>query len=227
MTVGFGRACRATLLAAALLLQSACTGQLLTSNQPSPETYRLGASSTTTMDATAASPVAPALALAVARPRASPALDTERIAVIPAASRFDYYADVRWAEAAPQMLQQGLVAALQASGRFAGVFAAPARVPTELLLDVELRHFEAVASGEGAAPAVHVQLQVSVVDTRRAERVTSFLGDARVVATQNRRSAIIAAFDRATAQVVAETVARVGEAVSALPATPAQPIPAQ
>ena len=50
------------------------------------------------------------LALAVARPRAATALDTDRIAVVAAGSRFDYFSGVRWAEAAPQMLQRKLVA---------------------------------------------------------------------------------------------------------------------
>jgi cholesterol transport system auxiliary component len=150
----------------------------------------------------------------VVRPRTSTALDTDRIAVVPGPSRFEYYTDVRWAEAAPQMVQQNLVAALEASGRFGGVFAAPARAPSELMLDLELRHFEARAAAGGDTPVVHVQLQASLVDARRAERVTSFVSEARVPIGDDRRAAIIAAFEQASAQVTADVVARAGEAAA-------------
>jgi ABC-type uncharacterized transport system auxiliary subunit len=159
----------------------------------------------------------PTLGLTVARPRAAPALDSERIALVASGNRFDYYAGVRWAEAAPEMLQQNLVAALARSGRFAGVFAAPARVPSELMLDVELRRFEADGSA-GGAPVVHVVLQASLVDARTARRVASFTSEATAAAEGDRRAAIIAAFDRASAQAVNDVVARVGEAVAQLPA---------
>lgn len=194
----------------AVSLQAGCASSFLESNVPAPESYRLGAASPVAGSTAQQPPVG--LALTVARPRASAALDTDRIAVVPAPSRFDYYSDVRWAEPAPQMVQHGLVAAVESSRRFAGVFAAPARVPAELMLDVELRHFEAVAAADDAAPVVHVQLQVNLVDARRGTRVTSFVSEARVPATQNRRSAIVAAFEEANARVVADVVTRISDA---------------
>jgi ABC-type uncharacterized transport system auxiliary subunit len=115
------------------------------------------------------------------------------------------------------MLQQNLVAALQASGRFAGVLAAPARTPVELMLDVELRSFEAMGTSPDAAPTVHVQVQASLVDTRRALRAASFVSEARVAAGANRRAEIVAAFERANAQVVADVVQQVTAAVANLP----------
>jgi cholesterol transport system auxiliary component len=211
--------CIAPLLVAAVL-QTGCASNWLESSVPAPETYRIGPVSQALGEVTG-EPRAIGLALTVARPRASTAIDTDRIAVVPAPSRFDYYSDVRWAEAAPQMLQQNLVAALATSNRFAGVFAAPARVPAELMLDVELRHFEAVTTAGEATPAAHVQLQVSLVDSRRTMRVTSFVSEARVTAAQNRRSDIVAAFEAASARVVADVVTRVSEAASGLEAQPA------
>jgi cholesterol transport system auxiliary component len=205
---------RPWLVATALLLQAGCTSNLLTSKVPAPETYRLGAPTATPAPASPASR-ASGLALTVARPRASTALETDRIAVVPGPSRFDYYADVRWAEPAPQMLQQNLVAALEASGRYVGVFAAPARVPAELLLDVELRHFEAVAASADSTPAAFVQVQANLVDSRRAVRMTSFVSEARVLAADNRRRSVVAAFEEANARVLADVVTRVGAAAAA------------
>jgi len=207
------------------LLLGGCAGNLLQSDAPAPDTFRLGVAATaaSTDSATSASS---GLALMVARPRAATAIDTDRIAVRSAGNRFDYYSAARWAESAPQMLQQNLVSSLAATAQFGGgVMTAPARVPTELLLDVELRRFEAVTTGADAAspdaaPVVHVQVQVSLVDSRRAARVMSFVSEAAVPASGNRLSAVVAAFDRANAQVVQDIVARVQSAAATLPANP-------
>lgn len=198
---------------------TACGGGLLQSDAPVATTYRLAPHAAEAQNV-AVSP----LALVVQRPRAPAAIDTDRIAVGAAGNRFDYYSAARWAEPAPQMLQQQLVGALSATGQFGGgVYAAPARVPAELTLDVELRRFEAVTSGAdsadaAAAPVAHVQAQVSLVDARRGTRITSFVADAAVAANANRQSAVIAAFDAANAQVIAEAVAKVQAAVATLPA---------
>jgi cholesterol transport system auxiliary component len=208
------------------LLLGGCAGSLLQSDAEPPDTFRLGVAAGTDAVTASTVPAPSALAIAVARPRAAAAIDTDRIAVQYAGNRFDYYSAARWAESAPQMLQQNLVSALAATARFGGgVMTAPARAPTELLLDVELRRFEAATTGtdaasSGAAPVVHVQVQVSLVDSRRAARVTSFVSEAAVPASGNRLGAVVAAFDRANAQVVRDIAARVQVAAAALPGKP-------
>jgi cholesterol transport system auxiliary component len=199
---------------------AACVGGLLESDHPAPETYRLAAPAAAGNGAPA-SPVTNSanVAIVVGRLRAPSSLDTDRIAVVEPGRRFDYYSGVRWSEPAPQMMQQNLVTALTDSGRFAGVYASPSRVPAELLLDVELRRFEADTAAAGP-PVAHVQVQASLVDGRRAGRVASFVSDAAVAAAANRRVDIIDAFDRASAQVIADVVTRVGAASAELPATP-------
>jgi cholesterol transport system auxiliary component len=222
---GSGRIARAAVATLVAIAAQGCVGNLLESDAPVAETYRLGhdvaapagqAPPATADPASTGALPPPSLALVVARPRSPSALDTNRIAIEPGGSRFDYYAGVRWAEPAPQMLQQNLVTALEASGRFAGVLAAPARSPVELMLDLELRHFEATAQSLDAAPTVHVQVQASLVDSRRAVRVTSFVSEARVTATENRRPAIIEAFESASARVVDDVVRRVDAAAATL-----------
>jgi cholesterol transport system auxiliary component len=198
---------------------TACTGSLLQSDAPVADTYRLTAVPLGAVQTVAAAP----LAIVVQRPRAAAALDTDRIAVGAAGNRFEYYSAAAWAEPAPQMVQQQIVSALSATGQFGGgVFAAPARVPAELSLDLELRRFEAVARGAdasaaSAAPVVHVQMQASLVDTRRGVRVTSFVAEAAVPADANRLAAVVAAFERASAQVVGEVVSKVQAAAGSVP----------
>ena len=183
---------RVTLMLAAALACSACSGGLLKSDIEAPDVYRLSA----TEVQHGGQPLE--LALAVARPQAPAALDTDRLAVVKPGLGFDYFAGLRWAEPAPSMLQQLLVQALAADGRFATTVAAPSRVPTELLLDLELRRFEAVDGGEGHAPRVDVEIQASLVDLRHGRRVASFSAAASATAGERRRQAVIGAFQQAT-----------------------------
>jgi cholesterol transport system auxiliary component len=194
------------LIAAALC--TGCIGSLLESSNEAPEVYRL-----TGGELQGRGDPLP-LALAVAPPRAAASLDTERIAVIQPDSRFDYFSGVRWAESAPQMLQQLLVRALAADGRFATVVAAPSRVPADFALDVELRRFEAVYDGEAAMPLVRVEMQVTLVDARKAQRLASFVVRTESKASANRQVAVFESFERATAEALQTTVSRLREATN-------------
>jgi cholesterol transport system auxiliary component len=192
-------------------LYAGCAGSMLSSNEEPPEIYRLDA------------PVLPAagdtlpLALGVARPRAAASLDTERVAVARPGGSFDYVAGMRWADAAPQMVQQLLVQAFTADGRFAATVASPSRVPTDLLLDVELRRFEAVYAEDGAAPRVRVEMQATLVDGRKGTRLTSFVAASEAVAERNRQTDVVAAFGVATGQALATVVERVREGTAVIP----------
>jgi len=195
----------ATMLLAAVLC-TGCVGSLLESGNEAPEIYRLAGVGLPDRG----EPLP--LALAVAPPRAAASLDTERIAVIQPDSRFDYFTGLRWAESAPQMLQQLLVRALVDDGRFATVVAAPSRVPADLTLDVELRSFEAVYTGDAGVPVVRVEMQVTLVDARKAKRLASFVVRTDSRAADNRRTAVLESFERAAAEALQETVVRLREA---------------
>lgn len=195
----------ATVLAGAWLC-TACVGSMLKSDVEAPDLYRL--SGPTAATAGARLP----LAIAVARPVAASSLDTERIALVKPDHGFDYLAGVRWADPAPQMVQQLLVSALGADGGFATAVAAPSRVPTDLLVDVELRHFEAVYGDVDSAPRVRVELHANLVDPRKGARVASFDSSFEVAAARNDRRAVIAAFEQATDQAVQDVATRVREA---------------
>jgi cholesterol transport system auxiliary component len=198
-------------LAVALLawLCAGCLGSALQSDAEAPDLFRLSAPA-------AAAGVPLPLAVGVARPRAPASLDTERIAIVGPGSTFDYYAGARWADPAPQMVQQLLVSALAAQGGFAAAVAAPSRVPTDLLLDLELRHFEAVYADGGGPPNVRVSLQASLVDTRKGTRLATFASESEATASQNTRAAVVEAFDRAAGQAILDVAARARAAAAGL-----------
>jgi cholesterol transport system auxiliary component len=178
------------------LVSAGCAGSLLGPSGDAADIYRLEVA------AVAGGAERLPLALGVARPRAAASLDTDRIAVVQPDSRFDQFAGMRWSEPAPQMLQALIVRALQTDGRYEVIVATPSRVPADLLLDVELRRFEAVYAPGVEAPTVRVEFQATLVDPRRARRVSSIVASSEAVAGSNRRSAVIEAFERATAESV-------------------------
>ena len=200
----------ATLLAAVSLC-TACVGDALRSDADAPDRYRL--------EGPAVEPGGTGLplAIAIARPRAPSSLDTDRIAVTTPGHGFDYLAGARWADPAPQMIQQFLVGALTAEAHFATAVAAPSRVPADLLLDVELGRFEATYSNVDAPPTVVVEFGVNLVDARRGLRVASFRSAASVAAARNDRAAVVAAFEQATEQAVRDAVARIAAAATPKP----------
>jgi cholesterol transport system auxiliary component len=196
------------MFAALLLATLACTGcagSLLESRNEAPEVYRL---------------VGPALAdggqrlplvLGIAPLRAAASLDTARIAVVEPDSRFDSFAGMRWSDAAPEMLGQLIVRSVAADGRFATVVATPSRVPADLLLDVELRRFEAVYVTGIEVPRVIVEMQVTLIDNRRARSLVSFVQSASATAAANGQVAVLAAFEQATAEALVSITTRIRE----------------
>ena len=187
---------RAVLALSLALACTGCAGSLLGPTGEAPEVYRLELA-----DAAGGAARLP-LALGVARPRAAISLDTERIAVVQPDSRFDYFTGVRWSEPAPQMLQALVVRVLQSDGRYEVVVAAPSRVPADLLLDLELRRFEAVYAPGAGAPSVRVEIQATLVDPRQVRRVSSFVASSELPAASNSRGAVLEAFERATGEAV-------------------------
>jgi cholesterol transport system auxiliary component len=193
---------RIVLVLLATLAGSGCVGKALQSDHEIPTVVSLRVP--------AVQPGGAALpgAIAVARPRAPSSLDTERVAVRQPDLGFDYYLGLNWSEPAPEMLQRLLVATLAADGRFAATYAAPARVPAEYLLDVELRRFEAEYAEPEAAPTVRVEAQFTLMASVGRKRLASFTLEAREVALQNRQGAIVAAFDRAVGRMLQEAALR-------------------
>lgn len=187
---------RRALVVALALACGGCAGSLLGPSGEVPETYRLDVA-----DVGGGAAQLP-LALGVTRPRAARSLDSERIAVVQPDNRFDHFAGMRWSEPAPQMLQALIVRLLQSDGRYEVVVAAPNRVPVDVLLELELRRFEAVYAAGAEAPSVRVELQATLVDPRRARRVSSIVAASEVDASGNRREAVLDAYQRATAEAV-------------------------
>ena len=195
---------RQRLAMASLLLLTGCSGGLK-SNLPAAQVYLLRPPGA----APAAAPAVPAVAsLQVMLPQASAGLASERIVVLRSGARLDYYSGARWAAATPAMLQMLVIDALRASKSFAMVESDSGPFPAEYVLSLELRHFEAEYTATGP-PMVHVALDASLGRRGKRDIIVSCSADSQVNAEADRMQAVVAAFEQATGEALAQLAARI------------------
>lgn len=139
--------------------------------------------------------------LAIAEPEASTMLDSNRIAVRPKASTLQVYAGAIWADSAPDLVQAALVDAFADQGRFRAVLRPTDGLGAELLLRLDLRHFEAVYADGAKTPTVVVDLQATLVDQRTHRVIGSRRFRAEQAAEREKLRSVIPAFEAALGEV--------------------------
>jgi cholesterol transport system auxiliary component len=198
---------RLTALMTSTALLGACFSGF-NSNVPATQVYMLRP---TAASAPAASPVAaglpPAASVQVLLPRAPAGLGTDGIAVLRSGGRLDYYRGARWAGSSPQLLQTMVIDALRGTQRFALVEAEAGPFASDYVLSMELRDFEAEYADAGP-PTVHVAVVCSF--GRRSDRypLSSFTAAGEARAEEDRMQAVVAAFEHATADALAQMAAQ-------------------
>jgi cholesterol transport system auxiliary component len=191
------RTCVLTACLPLLALASGCSG-FLQSNAKVQQTYYLRV---TAPPATAAVPLP--VALRVAAPDASPGLDTARIVLVQPDHRMGFYAASQWPSPAPVMVEALAVQALRAAGNWASVQDSGSPFPSDLLLLVTLRRFEADYTGAAAAPQVHVVLDAILGRHGGNDVLGSFEVTGTATAAANRMGDVVSAFEQATNEALA------------------------
>jgi cholesterol transport system auxiliary component len=187
----------------ALLLLAGCSGGLK-SNLPPAQIYLLRPGS-----APAAAATAPAVGtVQVMLPQASAGLSGDSIVVLRSGERLDHYSAARWAAAAPGMLQLLVIDALRASNRFAMVESDTGPFPSEYVLSLELRHFEAEYTASGP-PTAHVALVATLGRRGKRDVIVSCSADSQVKAEADRMQAVVAAFEQATGEALSQLAAQI------------------
>jgi len=166
------------------------------------------ASSAPAAAASAMAPPSAADSLEVLLPSAAPGLERADIAVLRPGQRFDFYTNARWAVPAPSMLQSLVVDRLRDAQRFSSVESDTGPFSAQYVLSLELQHFEAVYD-TSAVPTVRVALVCTL--GRRTDRsvIASFTVRSEIRAEADRMQAVVAAFEQASAQVLAQMAADV------------------
>ena len=181
------------------LALSGCGGLL--SEAPKRQLYRLEPA----LAAPAPLPRLP-VQLLVALPIAPAGLDTSRIALSRTDVSLDYYYDAEWTDRAPLLVQTALLDAFEKSGALAGVARDSAALRADLVLETELRDFEAVYDSPNAVPRVSVGFTARLIKIPERSIVAQTTIARQASAAANEIPAVVRAFDEALGAAADELV---------------------
>jgi ABC-type uncharacterized transport system auxiliary subunit len=186
------RSCARALLLCGALLAAGCSG-LFHSTSKAEQTYYLRST------AAPATPGAPLpVALRVAAPAADPGLATTHIVLVQPDHRMGFYAASRWPSSTTALVESMAVQTLRASGSWASVQDSASPFPSDYLLQLTLRRFEADYTSGAQAPQVHVVLDAVLGRRDATDAMASFEVAGEQAAADNRMAAVVSAFEQAT-----------------------------
>lgn len=144
--------------------------------------------------------------LVVEEPYAAGGLDTHRIVIMTNPYEVKYYAEARWAERAPRMVQTLLIESFENSGRIVAVGRQSVGLRSDYNLKIEMREFQAELLPGSPAPQVHVALNVKLITQPRQEIVASAGFERRAQAASAAMLDVVKAFDEALGRVLRDIV---------------------
>jgi cholesterol transport system auxiliary component len=176
---------------------------VLRSNAPPVQVYTLRAGGVASGGSTDAHP-AVAASLRVAHPLAAPGLGTSQIVLLQPDHRMNVYAASAWASDAPALVESVVTQTLRASGEWSSVEDAESPFPSDYLLQISIRRFEAdYSAGTDVAPTVHVTLDCTLGAEDGRTILTSFVAQGSAGAGANKLAEVVGAFQQATDQALA------------------------
>jgi cholesterol transport system auxiliary component len=183
-------------------LLSGCSS-MLHSDAPPVQVYTLRAASAS--PASGGDPVTPvAASLRVAHPIAGPGLGTSQIVLLQPDHRLNVYAASAWAADAPALLESVAVETLRGSGHWRAVEDAESPFPSDYLLQISIRRFEAdYSGGADGPPTVRVILDCTLGKADGRDIVATFVASGSADAGANRLGDVVAAFQQATSAAMA------------------------
>jgi len=193
---------RAMRAAALLCLGLAGCSNLFQSKAKPEQTYYLRAPA-----AAAASAAPMAASLRVVRPITDPGLDSAHIMLVQADHRMNFYSGSRWTAPAPELIEALAVQTLRASGDWASVEGSASPFPSDYMLQVRVRRFEADYTQADTAPVARVVLDCILGRRAGREVLATFTVSGDATSPANHLSQVVAAFEQATGTAL-EALAR-------------------
>ena len=144
--------------------------------------------------------------LVVMEPIVTGGLDSKRIALRPKPTELKYFAESRWTDRAPQMVQTLLIESFTNSNRIAIVGRDIIGLRPDYVLKGVLREFQAEYFHGSAEPVIRVRLNAMLIDQSRREIVASESFETAIASTGTDMDSIILAFDMALGKVLRRTV---------------------
>ena len=186
-----------------LVLGVAGCSSLLRSDAPPVQVYTLRAG-TAASDGAADPHAAVAASLRVAHPLAGPGLGTSQIVLLQPDHRMNVYAASAWATDTPALVESLATQTLRAADEWGSVQSAESPFPSDYLLQISIRRFDAdYSAGSDVPPTVHVTLDCTLGAEEGRTILASFVADGSAAASANKLGEVVAAFQQATDQALA------------------------
>jgi cholesterol transport system auxiliary component len=185
---------------AACLALGACAAALDLARPDPPRLYSLTPKSTFADDL----PTVDAR-LTVEVPTATAGLNTARIALRPTSTTLEYYAEARWVEVVPVMVQNLLLESFDNAVRLDVLGREVVGVRADYALLTHIREFQAEYGGLGP-PQVEVRLQARLVRLPRRTSVAATSEGFTVAAQDRSLQAIVGAYDEALGKALRRVV---------------------
>ncbi len=139
--------------------------------------------------------------LLVEIPIAGESLNSDRIALQKNPLTLDYYANARWTERAPIMLQRLLVESFENTNRIVSVGRQAIDLRADYVLKTELREFQAIIAADGV-PSAHVRLIARLVKMPERRIIAYKSVEVEITAQRREIEAVVEAFDEAVGKVL-------------------------
>jgi cholesterol transport system auxiliary component len=135
--------------------------------------------------------------------------------LVQADHRMDFYSGSRWAAPATEVIEALTVETLRSSGVWSSVEDSTSPFPSDYLLQLEVRRFEADYTQGSTAPVVRVTFDCIIGRREGRDVVASFEAAASAAAGANRLSEVVAAFEQATTAALNTLLQQASQAVRA------------
>ena len=144
--------------------------------------------------------------LVVELPVAPSGLATPNIALTRDPIQLQYYANAKWAERAPQMVQTLIVESFENSERIIAVGRQAIGLRSDFNLKSDLREFQAEYRQGSGAPIAHVRINAKLIKQPRRQIIASQAFEAKIEAAGGSMGDIVRAFDEALGKVLRRIV---------------------
>jgi ABC-type uncharacterized transport system auxiliary subunit len=211
---------RSRAVAAGLLALSGSGCSLLFQKGPAAEqTYFLRAA-----DASVPAVLPVHASLRVMHPVSDPGLDSPRIVLLQSQHRMGFYARSHWSAALPDLVEALAVETLRTSSSWQSVEDSTSPFPSDYLLQITIRRFEAdygpSAPDPSAIPRVHVVLECLLGRGDGRDVIASYVAEGSATPAENRLADVVAAFQQASSAALKSLSERAFEAVKSDPHHP-------
>jgi ABC-type uncharacterized transport system auxiliary subunit len=124
-----------------------------------------------------------------------------------------YYVASRWPADLPAVVEALTTDALRSSGAWSTVQDSASAFPSDYLLQIVIRRFEADYSVSSGQPEIHVVLDCTVGRRSGREVIASFVAEGAATAAANRLGDVVTAFEDASNKALDEIAVRTAQAV--------------